>query len=134
MSIAGVKLPTQKEVKTSSDYRSSFQKNGPMVRNAQHSIEFMLLLWLHNQLGVHVGGAGACLHSVDSRRKVLEHSQASGRGRLPLGGAILSVLAGQGSPAKGASDNTGHHAVLPSSCSQDLVDSAQAGLMTNNLP
>ena len=58
----------------------------------------------------------AYLHSVDSSRKVLEHSHASDRGRVPRGGATLSPLPGQGRPATGASANTGHHAVLPSSC------------------
>ena len=60
----------------------------------------------------------ACLHSVDSRRRVLEQSHASDRGRVPRGGASLSLLAGQGSPAAGACDSTGHHAMLPSSCTQ----------------
>ena len=57
-----------------------------------------------------------CLHSVDSRRRVLEQSHASDRGRVPRGGASLSLLLGQGSPAVGACDSTGHHAMLPSSC------------------
>lgn len=58
----------------------------------------------------------ACLQSIASRQRVLEHSHASDRGRVPLGGATLSLLLGHGSPAGGASDSTGHHAVLPSSC------------------
>ena len=56
------------------------------------------------------------LHSVDSRRSVLEQSHASDRGRVPRGGASLSLLPGQGRPVIGASDSTGHHAMLPSSC------------------